>query len=255
MKPPVHDASARPHSGEPSSGLGPNDGRKDRLRNVELDCEIAGLVDRSTQELRRRLLANSETHAHARETGTMYGEKRPNGWVRQSMGKCSRKLQMISGFLYPCQVCDAPAIGKRVSKSATTGGRVGNYCRTRHNAASRPVPAFPFHACWPAGFPHRRPPAMKRIFALPRSQGRALRPLFVPDAAQRLVPFAVGPCRRGVERAVGHAPGEALIADPHRPIGEPGGDQLPRQFVRGAVPRCCGVGLVFDRRRGDPAAG
>jgi hypothetical protein len=56
MKLPVHDASARQHSGEPSSGLGPNDGRKDRLRNqnlAELDCEVAGLVDRSTQELRR----------------------------------------------------------------------------------------------------------------------------------------------------------------------------------------------------------
>jgi Protein of unknown function (DUF2924) len=55
MKPPVHDASARRHSGEPSSGLGPNDARKDRLQNrdlAELDCEIAGLVDRSTPELR-----------------------------------------------------------------------------------------------------------------------------------------------------------------------------------------------------------
>ena len=56
MKPPVHDASARQHSGEPSSGRGPHDGRKDRLQNrdlAEFDCEIAGLVDRSTQELRR----------------------------------------------------------------------------------------------------------------------------------------------------------------------------------------------------------
>jgi Protein of unknown function (DUF2924) len=56
MKPPLHDASARQHSGEPSSGLGANDGRKDRLRGLalaELDGEIAGLVDRSTQELRR----------------------------------------------------------------------------------------------------------------------------------------------------------------------------------------------------------
>ena len=56
MKPPVHDASARQHSGEPSSVLGPNRGRTHRLRNpdlAELDCEIAGLVDRSTKELRR----------------------------------------------------------------------------------------------------------------------------------------------------------------------------------------------------------
>jgi hypothetical protein len=56
MKPLVHDASARPRSGEPSPGLGANDGRKDRPRNrdlAELDGEIAGLVDRSTEELRR----------------------------------------------------------------------------------------------------------------------------------------------------------------------------------------------------------
>ena len=56
MKLPVHDASARQHAGEPSSVLGPNGGRTDRRRNpdlAELDGEIAGLVDRSTQELRR----------------------------------------------------------------------------------------------------------------------------------------------------------------------------------------------------------
>ena len=56
MKPPVHDASARQHSGEPSSVLGPNDARKDRLHNqdlAEIDGEIARLVDRPTQELRR----------------------------------------------------------------------------------------------------------------------------------------------------------------------------------------------------------
>src|ERR1700720_4820409 len=56
MKPAVHDASARQPPGNPSSGLGPNGGRKDRLRNRDpaaLDGEIAELVDRSTQELRR----------------------------------------------------------------------------------------------------------------------------------------------------------------------------------------------------------
>ena len=56
MKPPVHDASARQYSGESSLVLGPNGGRKDRLQNpalAELDREIARLVDRPTQELRR----------------------------------------------------------------------------------------------------------------------------------------------------------------------------------------------------------
>ena len=53
MKTPLHDASARQHSGEP---LGANDSRKDRLRGLalaEVDGEIAELVGQSTQELRR----------------------------------------------------------------------------------------------------------------------------------------------------------------------------------------------------------
>jgi hypothetical protein len=55
MKIPIHDGSACQHSGEPSSGLGLNGGGQDRRRNpdpVGLDCDIARLVDRSTQELR-----------------------------------------------------------------------------------------------------------------------------------------------------------------------------------------------------------
>ena len=50
MKSPIHDASARQHFGEPFSGLGPNNARKDRLRNqdlAEVDGEIARLVDRN----------------------------------------------------------------------------------------------------------------------------------------------------------------------------------------------------------------
>jgi hypothetical protein len=56
MRPPVHGASARQHSGEPFSGLAANDGRKDRPRNrdlAKLDREIAGLAGQPTQELRR----------------------------------------------------------------------------------------------------------------------------------------------------------------------------------------------------------
>ena len=55
MKTPVHEASARQHSGEPFSGLSANHARRDRLHNqdlAEVDREIARLVDRSTQELR-----------------------------------------------------------------------------------------------------------------------------------------------------------------------------------------------------------
>jgi hypothetical protein len=56
MTSPIHNASARQSSGEPFSGLGPNDARRGRVHNqdlAEVDGEIARLVDRSTQELRR----------------------------------------------------------------------------------------------------------------------------------------------------------------------------------------------------------
>ena len=56
MKSPIHDIAARQHSGEPFSGLGANDARKDRLHHQDLagvDGEIARLVDRLTPELRR----------------------------------------------------------------------------------------------------------------------------------------------------------------------------------------------------------
>ena len=56
MTSPIRDASARQRSGEPFSGPSANDARKDRLHHQDLagvDGEIARLVDRSTQELRR----------------------------------------------------------------------------------------------------------------------------------------------------------------------------------------------------------
>jgi hypothetical protein len=55
MTSPTRAASARQRSGEPFSGLGANDARKDRLHHQDLagvDGEIARLVDRSTPELR-----------------------------------------------------------------------------------------------------------------------------------------------------------------------------------------------------------
>ena len=45
MKPPVHDASARQYSGEPSSVLGPNGGRQDRPQNPDLTEVEAKLRD------------------------------------------------------------------------------------------------------------------------------------------------------------------------------------------------------------------
>jgi hypothetical protein len=55
MKPAIHDASARHHSGGPSpvTGRGGNWKERERTPGVsEIETEIAGLLDRSTPELR-----------------------------------------------------------------------------------------------------------------------------------------------------------------------------------------------------------
>jgi hypothetical protein len=55
MKPAIHDASARQHSGGPSPVSGRGSSRNDRARKpgpCDIEAEIAGLLDRSTQELR-----------------------------------------------------------------------------------------------------------------------------------------------------------------------------------------------------------
>jgi hypothetical protein len=57
-----------------------------------------------------------------------------------------------------------------------------------------------------------------------------------------------------MERAICYDPRQPIVADDHRPIGEPGGDKLPRQLVGGAMPRSRCVGAAFDRRLGYPDA-
>ena len=55
MKPAIRDASARQHSGEPSPVAGRGGNRNERARKPglrEVEAEIAGLLDRSTPELR-----------------------------------------------------------------------------------------------------------------------------------------------------------------------------------------------------------
>src|SRR5258707_13630606 len=54
MRPAIHDAMARQHSGEPLSVIDQAGGRSNGLRrpNVAAEGEIAGLADRPTHELR-----------------------------------------------------------------------------------------------------------------------------------------------------------------------------------------------------------
>jgi hypothetical protein len=52
MRPPIHDATARQHSGEPSPFIGPAGDLSDGPRSLVDEGEIAGLADRPTHELR-----------------------------------------------------------------------------------------------------------------------------------------------------------------------------------------------------------
>jgi hypothetical protein len=55
MKPAISDPSARPHAGEPSPVRHRNGNRQDRPRRpeiTEVECQIASLANRSTQDLR-----------------------------------------------------------------------------------------------------------------------------------------------------------------------------------------------------------
>jgi len=55
MKPAIHDASARQNTGGPSPVSGRGGNRDDRARKPgpsDMEAEIVGLLDRSTQELR-----------------------------------------------------------------------------------------------------------------------------------------------------------------------------------------------------------
>jgi hypothetical protein len=69
MNPAIHDASARQHFGGPSPAPGRGGNRKDGTRKPgvsDVEAKIAGLLERSTQELR---LASREFHHAAPPVG------------------------------------------------------------------------------------------------------------------------------------------------------------------------------------------
>ena len=104
MKPAIHDASARQHSGGPSPVAGRGGYQNERARKPSLskiEAEIAGLLDRSTPELR---LAWLEFH----RAGPPLGLSRDlliralaNQLQEQSYGGVSRvlrrRLQILAG--------------------------------------------------------------------------------------------------------------------------------------------------------------
>jgi len=124
MKPPIHDPSARQPSGEPSPVHHRNGNRHDRLRRpdiTEVERQIAGLANRSTQDLR-------VAWRHLHRTGPPLGLSRDlliralaHQLQEQSYGGVSRalrrRLQSLAGASEKATMAVDPGL---VLKAGTT---------------------------------------------------------------------------------------------------------------------------------------
>jgi hypothetical protein len=124
MKPPISNASARQHAGEPSPVLGRRGNRNNSSRRpqiADVDAEIAGLADRSTEELR---LAWRKLHDTAPPVGLSRDlmirglanqlQERAHGGPGRSL---RRRLQTLAGELERGALSFDPGI---VPKTGTT---------------------------------------------------------------------------------------------------------------------------------------
>jgi hypothetical protein len=104
MKPPIHDPSARQHSGEPSPVPGRGGTRADRPGNAdvaEVNRQIAELVDRSTHELRlawRQLHRIGPPHGLSRDLLIRALANQLQEWIHgRAGGALRRRLQTLAG--------------------------------------------------------------------------------------------------------------------------------------------------------------
>jgi hypothetical protein len=104
MKPPIHDPSARQHSGEPSTVPGRADtwtNRPDNADVVEVNRQIAELVDRSTHELRlawRQLHRTGPPQGLSRDLLIRALANQLQEWIHgRASGALRRRLQTLAG--------------------------------------------------------------------------------------------------------------------------------------------------------------
>ena len=124
MRAPIHDASARQDPGGPSPVLGRGGDRNNRPRNpgtAELEDEIAGLVDRSTHELRRAWRILHHTGPPVGLSGDLIIRGLADKLQQHAHGGPSRalrrRLQSLAGGLEKSAVSFDPGI---VLKTGTT---------------------------------------------------------------------------------------------------------------------------------------
>jgi hypothetical protein len=104
MKPPIHDPSARQHSGEPSpvpSRAGTRTNRPDNANVAEVNRQIAELADRSTHELRlawRQLHRTGPPQGLSRDLLIRALANQLQEWIRgRASGALRRRLQNLAG--------------------------------------------------------------------------------------------------------------------------------------------------------------
>ena len=106
MKPPIHDASARQHPGEPSfvaARRGQRTNRPGRTNVPEVNRQIAELMDRSTRELRlawRRLHRTGPPQGLSRDLLIRALANQLQEWIHGgASGALRRRLQTLAGEL------------------------------------------------------------------------------------------------------------------------------------------------------------
>ena len=104
MKPPIHDPSARQHSGEPSPVPGRAGTRTNRSGNADVtdvSRQIAELVDRSTHELRlawRQLHRTGPPQGLSRDLLIRALANQLQEWIHgRASGALRRRLQTLAG--------------------------------------------------------------------------------------------------------------------------------------------------------------
>ena len=104
MKPPIHDPSARQHSGEPSTVPGRADtwtNRPDNANVAEVNRQIAELADRSTHELRlawRQLHRTGPPQGLSRDLLIRALANQLQEWIHgRASGALRRRLQTLAG--------------------------------------------------------------------------------------------------------------------------------------------------------------
>ena len=124
MKPPIHDPSARQHSGEPSpvpSRAGTRTNRPDNANVAEVNRQIAELADRSTHELRlawRQLHRTGPPQGLSRDLLIRALANQLQEWIHgRASGALRRRLQTLAGEFERGGVSFDPGV---VLKTGTT---------------------------------------------------------------------------------------------------------------------------------------